>query len=90
MIINIISYLAYTFTQSDLQLIQVSRGQSPLEQCGVKVLAQAPNSCADLVRATLVLKPPTFWGCTLATGLQADSSDDSGLISTSGKEQGTR
>ena len=34
--------------------------QSPLEQCGVKGLAQGPNSCADLIVATPEIEPPTL------------------------------
>ena len=58
-IIIIICYLADTFFQSTLQLIRLSRGQSPLEKCGVKSLAQGPNSCVDLTVAALGLEPPT-------------------------------
>ena len=56
------SYLADIFIQRDLQLITLSRARSPLEQCGVKGLAQTPNSCADLIVATPGLEPPTFQG----------------------------
>ena len=49
------------FIQSDLQLISLSRRQSPLlEQCGVKGLAQGPNSCVDLIRAAPGHEPPTL------------------------------
>ena len=46
-------YLADVFIQNDLQLIRLSRGQFPLEQCRAKGLAQGPNSCADLSMAKL-------------------------------------
>ena len=55
-----ISYFADTFIQSNLQLIRLSRGQSPLEQCGVKGLVQGPNGCADLSMATPGIEPPTL------------------------------
>ena len=50
--INITLHLAEAFIQSDLQLIRLSRRHTPLEQCGVKGLAQGPNSCSDLILAT--------------------------------------
>ena len=53
-------HLADAFIQSDLQLIRLSRGQSPLEKCGVKGLSQGPNSCADLIVATAGIEPPTL------------------------------
>ena len=37
-IIFLITYLADAFIQSDLQSIRLSRGQSPLEKCGVPVM----------------------------------------------------
>ena len=52
--------LADTFIQSDLQLSRLSRRHSPLEQCGVKGLAQGPNNCADLIVAAPGLEPPTL------------------------------
>ena len=52
-------HLADTFIQSYLQLIWLSRRHSPLEQCGVKGLAQGPN-CADLIVATPGIEPPTL------------------------------
>ena len=71
-------------TQSELQFIRQSRGQSLLEQCGVKALAQGPNGCVDLIEATPGLEPPTAGGytntiragtvsigCTLTRGLIA-------------------
>ena len=33
----------------------------PVEQCGVKGLAQEPNSCADLIVVTPGIEPPTLW-----------------------------
>ena len=54
------SYLADTFIQKDIQLIRLSRGQSTLEQCGFKGLAQRSNSCVDLIMATPGLEPTTF------------------------------
>ena len=56
--------------------IWLSRGQSPLEQYGVMGRAQGPNSCTDLIVATLGLERQRFqvpvkhlshWakGCTL-------------------------
>ena len=53
-------HLANTFIQSNLQLIQLSRSHFPLEQCGVKGLAQGSNSCADLIMATPGIEPPTL------------------------------
>ena len=53
-------HLADVFIQSDLQLIRLSRRHTPLEQCGVKGLAQGPNSCADLIVATPGIEPPTL------------------------------
>ena len=53
-------YLADAFIQSDLQLIRLSRRHTPLVQCGVKGLAQGPNSCADLKVATPGTEPPTL------------------------------
>ena len=53
-------HLADAFIQSDLQLVRLSRRHTPLEQCGVKGLAQGPNSCADLNVATPGIKPPTL------------------------------
>ena len=53
-------HLADAFIQSDLQLIRLSRRHTPLEQCGVKGLAQGPNSCADLIVATTGIEPPTL------------------------------
>ena len=44
--------------QSDLQLIRLSRGQSPWTNVGLR--AQEPNSWVDPVAATLGLEPPTF------------------------------
>ena len=44
----------------DLQLIRLSRGQYPQEQCGVQGLAQGPKTCTDLITATLKWEPPTF------------------------------
>ena len=43
-------------------MIRRSRGQFLLEQCGVKGLAQGPNSCTDLIQLsnTPGLEPPTF------------------------------
>ena len=52
-------YLADALIQSDLQLIRLSRGL--MEQCGFKGLAQGPNSCTDLIVATVGFEPPTFW-----------------------------
>ena len=49
------SYLADAFIQIDLQLISLSSGQFPLEQCGVRGLAQGPNSCTDLIALTFVV-----------------------------------
>ena len=40
-------HLADAFIQSDLQLIRLSGRRAPLERCGVKGLAQRPNSCAE-------------------------------------------
>ena len=60
-------HLADAFIQSDLQLIRLSRRHSPLEQCGVKGLAQGPNSCADLIVAT----PCGSKSSSLTTTLQA-------------------
>ena len=51
-------YLADAFIQSDLQLIRLSRGLSPLEQCGVEGLAEVPNSCTHLIVATHELETP--------------------------------
>ena len=56
------SYLADAFIESGLQVIRLSTGQSPLEQCEDKGLAQGPNSCTDLVVATLGIEPTTFQG----------------------------
>ena len=39
------SYLADTFIQSDLQLIRLRKGQSPVGQCRVKGLVPEPNIC---------------------------------------------
>ena len=50
------------FLQSNLQLIKLRKGQSHMEQCGVKGLAQGPNSCVDFIVATTGLEPPTFRG----------------------------
>ena len=47
-------HLADAFIQSDLQLIRLCR------KCGVKGLAQGPNSCADLIVATPGIEPPTL------------------------------
>ena len=52
-------HLADVFIQSNLQLIRLNRRHTPLEQCGVKGLAQGPNSCTDLIVATPGLEPPT-------------------------------
>ena len=57
---NIICYLADYFIQSDLQMIRLSRGQSLLEKCGVKGVAQQPDSCADLTVPASGPEPPTF------------------------------
>ena len=54
---HITCYLADAFIQSDLQF-RLSKKQSPLEQCGVKGLAQGPNSCADFIVATPGITPP--------------------------------
>ena len=32
----------------------------PLEQCGIKGLAQGPNSCADFIMATPGIEPPAL------------------------------
>ena len=56
---DIYCYLVDSVIQSDLQLIRLIRRHTPLEQCGVKGLAQGPSSCADLM-ATPGLEPPTF------------------------------
>lgn len=40
-------YSGDTFFQSYLQLINLSKGRSPLELDGMKGLAQGPNSYAD-------------------------------------------
>ena len=53
-------HLADAVIQSDLQLIRLSRRHFPLEQCGVKGLAQGPNSCADLIVAALGIELPTL------------------------------
>ena len=52
--------LADAFIQSNLQWIRLSRRHSPLEQCGVKGLAQGPNSCADLFVFAPGIEPPTL------------------------------
>ena len=59
-IISVSCHLADAFIQRDLQLIRLSRRHTPLEQCGVKGLAQGPNSCADLIVATPGIEPPTL------------------------------
>ena len=51
--------LGDAFIHCDLQLIRLSAGQSSLEQCGVKGLAQGPNGCMDLMVAALGIEPPT-------------------------------
>ena len=51
-------HLADAFIQSNLQLSY--RRHSPLEQCGVKGLAQGLNSCAYLIVATPGIEPPTL------------------------------
>ena len=43
--LHYIFHLADAFIQSDLQLTK--QETYPLEQCGVKGLAQGPNSCAS-------------------------------------------
>ena len=48
-----------TVIQSNLRLIRLHWGQSPLEQCGVKGFAQGPLRCADLILAALGLESPT-------------------------------
>ena len=53
-------HLADALIQSDLQLLRLSRRHFPLEQCGVKGLAQGPNSCADLIVAAPGIEPPTL------------------------------
>ena len=53
-------HLADAFFQSGLQLIGLSRWHFPLEQCGVKGLAQGSNSCAELIMAIPGIEPPTL------------------------------
>ena len=53
-------HLADAFIQRDLQLIRLSRRHFTLEQCGVKGLAQGPNSGADLIMATPGIEPLTL------------------------------
>lgn len=55
----IICYLAKAFIHNDLQVIRLSRDQSPhLEQCGVP---QGPNGGTNLIAATAgQLQLPTF------------------------------
>ena len=55
--IIIICYLADAFIQRDLQLILTKQGWN----AGLRAFAQGPNSCADLIVATLRLEPPPFW-----------------------------
>ena len=43
-IMILLRHLADAFIQSDLQLITLSRIHAPLEQCGVKGLAQGPTA----------------------------------------------
>ena len=60
-----------------LQLIRLSRGQSPLEQCGVKGLAQGPSSCIDLIVATFrvpvknLTTRPVIHKCSVQSQLQS-------------------
>ena len=48
-------WISYLNTFKYSQLIRLSRRQSPLNQCGVKGLAQGPNSCADLFGSVVSL-----------------------------------
>ena len=55
-----LSHLAEAFIQSNIELIRLSRRHFPLEKCGIKGLAQGPNSCADLIMATPGIEPRTL------------------------------
>ena len=59
-------HLDDAFIQSDLQLIRLSR-----RQCGVKGLAQGPNSCGHFIVATPGIEPCGSQSCTFTTTLQA-------------------
>ena len=52
--------LADAFIQSELHLIRLSRRHTPWSNEGLKGLAQAPNSCADVFVATPGIKQPTL------------------------------
>ena len=63
--ININYYFTDAFIQSNLQLIILNTGRSPLEQCGVKGLVQGPNCCIDFIVATPGFEPPTLFFSSL-------------------------
>ena len=59
------------FYPKQLTVDQTKQETFPLEQCGVKGLAQGPNSSADLTVARPGIEPPTSESRSLTTTIQA-------------------